>query len=98
LALAHLVGALEPAKVARAVRIVGDKEAREIGIYLRLLLLGLRQYGRRSQKSDGHGRKKDLSRHWVFLPGYKCVRSCTDGVTDVTLLVGACATPFEGME
>jgi hypothetical protein len=62
LGLAHLVGAREPAEIARAVRVLGNEEAR--GLYRRLLL-GLRQRGRRSQNSDGHGGKNDPSHHWL---------------------------------
>jgi hypothetical protein len=47
LALANLVGAREPAKIAGAVRVLGNEEAREVGLHLRLLLLGLRQHSRR---------------------------------------------------
>src|SRR5258708_31131580 len=54
-ALANLVSASEPVKVARAGRVLGNEEARELGLQLCLLLLGLRQHCRRSQKSDGNG-------------------------------------------
>jgi hypothetical protein len=66
LALAHLVGSREPAKISRAVRIFGNKEAREIGVRLRLLL-GLHQYGCRCQKSGGNAGQGDRSRHCDFL-------------------------------
>src|SRR5262249_32906530 len=61
LALAKLVGTRKAAKVARAIRVLGNKEARQIRVHLRLLL-GLRQHRRRTQKRDSHGGKNDRSR------------------------------------
>src|SRR5262249_47020779 len=46
--LANLVGAHETPKVARSGRVIGNEEARELGVHLWLLLLGLRQHGSRS--------------------------------------------------
>src|SRR5262252_1325874 len=65
LVLADLVGAREPAKITGAGRVVGNEEARELGIYRRRLLLGLRQHGCRPEKTNGNGRKNDHSRHVI---------------------------------
>src|SRR4051794_6299456 len=63
LGLANLVGACEPAKVAAAGRVLGNKEAGEIRAHLRLLLLRLGQ--RRSKKHDGNCGKSGPSPHWI---------------------------------
>jgi hypothetical protein len=58
LALAHLIGAREPAKIARAVPVLGYKEAGGF------LPLSLREYGRRCQSSHRERGKRNCSPHW----------------------------------
>jgi hypothetical protein len=62
LALAKLVGAREPAKVAGAGRILGNEEGSDLGLQLRRLL-GLCQHGRRPQECCGNGGNDDRSGH-----------------------------------
>src|SRR5437870_5765042 len=67
LGLAQLVGAGEPAKIARLVGVLGNEEAdyrRRRG----RSLLGLRQQGCRSQKRDRDGGKNDCFTHSGYLP------------------------------
>src|SRR5205823_8871806 len=67
LGLAQLVGAGEPAKIARLVGVLGNEEADDRRWRGRGLL-GLRQQRCRSQKRDRNDGKNDRSAHCSFLP------------------------------
>src|SRR5438046_6792554 len=71
LGLAHLVGAGEPAKIARLVGVLGNEEADDRR-WRRRGLLGLRQQRCRSQKSGRNDGKNDRSAHCSFLPLSLC--------------------------
>src|SRR5438552_5761755 len=62
LGLAHLVGAGEPAKIARLVGVLGNEEA-DYRRWRGRGLLGLRQQRCRSKKRDRKSRKYDCSTH-----------------------------------